>query len=359
MSPRQLALIAMGLGALLLLWGAAALVRGGGLGSAGSERFALPVIAADKVDTVRVARRADTTLLVRQDSTRWTANGHPAAIGRIKELLGALGDSTRRTELIAEKAGSHGRLGVDSSGSRIRIAGPSGELANFVMGQRSADMDGGYVRMANDSAVWLVRGGLAPALERSPDEWRERTHRRCGGRQCRTDRCHPSLEDLQPQARGREVDLRHRRSSGFGLGRAAPRGPGPSGSEWIRIACRGGLGEVCSGGPRCARAAGRRVSPARVGVRFDARRLLGPDRHGQGRLPDGKLGLGPAHAPGDRTASQQEVKLTAGPAAPAPCARDAGEGRPRWRGLGAYDASARSRRPTTRDRRPRHKARQR
>lgn len=175
MSPRQLALIAMGLGALLLLWGAAALVRGGGLGSAGSERFALPVIAADKVDTVRVARRADTTLLVRQDSTRWTANGHPAAIGRIKELLGALGDSTRRTELIAEKAGSHGRLGVDSSGSRIRIAGPSGELANFVMGQRSADMDGGYVRMANDSAVWLVRGGLAPALERSPDEWRERS----------------------------------------------------------------------------------------------------------------------------------------------------------------------------------------
>ncbi len=178
MSPRQLALIAIGLGALLLLWGAAALVRGGALVSGGSERFALPVIAPGKVDTVRIARRADTTLLVRHDSTKWTANGHPAAAAPIKELLAALGDSTRRTELIAEKSASHGRLGIDSSGSRVRISGRSGELANLVLGQRSADLDGGYMRMANDSAVWLVRGGLAAALERSPDEWRDR---RIGG----------------------------------------------------------------------------------------------------------------------------------------------------------------------------------
>ena len=63
-----------------------------------------------------------------------------------------------------------------AAGSGSRAA--SGELANFVMGQRSADLDGGYMRMANDSAVWLVRGGLAAALERSPDEWRDR---RIGG----------------------------------------------------------------------------------------------------------------------------------------------------------------------------------
>jgi hypothetical protein len=178
MSPRQLVLIALGLGALLLLWGAAALVRGGAIASGGGERFALPAITADKVDTVWIARRADTTLLVRQDSARWTANGHPTAAGPIKDLLDALADSSRRTELIAEKASSHARMGVDSGGTRIRVAGRSGTLANLVVGQRSADLDGGYMRMANDSAVWLVRGGLASAVERGPDEWRDR---RIGG----------------------------------------------------------------------------------------------------------------------------------------------------------------------------------
>ncbi len=173
MSPRQLVLISVGLVALLLLWGAAALVRGSDIGRR-SGHFALPAVAASKVDTVRITRRADTTLLVRQDSTRWTANGHPTAPGPIRDLLDALADSTRRTELIAEKTSSHARMGVDSSGTRIRLAGRSGPIADFVMGQRSSDLDGGYMRMANDSAVWLVRGGLAAALERGPDEWRDR-----------------------------------------------------------------------------------------------------------------------------------------------------------------------------------------
>ena len=173
MSPRQLVLIGGGLVALLLLWGAAALVRGSDRGRS-NGRFALPVIAADKVDTVRIAHRTDTTLLVRQDSVRWTANGHPTAPGPIRDLLDALADSSRQSELIAAKSSSHARMGVDSTGTRIRIAGRSGQLADFVMGQRSADLDGGYMRMANDSVVWLVRGGLAAALERGPDEWRDR-----------------------------------------------------------------------------------------------------------------------------------------------------------------------------------------
>ncbi len=173
MSPRQLTLIAVGLGALLLLWGAAALVRDRG-SAAGAERFALPAIARDAVDTVRIARRTDTTVLVRRDSTKWTVNGHAAAPAAVGELFDALADSTRRSELIAERSASHGGLGVDSGGNRVRIAGRGGVLAELVLGQRSPDLDGGYMRMANDSAVWLVRGGLAGALERETDEWRDK-----------------------------------------------------------------------------------------------------------------------------------------------------------------------------------------
>nr|MBA3259156.1 DUF4340 domain-containing protein [Gemmatimonadales bacterium] len=173
MSPRQLALVAAALAGLLLLWGAAALVRERG-DSEGSERFALPAVARNAVDTVRVARREDTTVLVRRDSASWTVNGHPAAPAAVKELLDALADSARRSELVAERSASHGKLGVDSGGSRVRIAGRRGGLGEIVLGQRSPDLDGGYLRMANDSAVWLVRGGLAGALDRGPDEWRDK-----------------------------------------------------------------------------------------------------------------------------------------------------------------------------------------
>lgn len=173
MSPRQLTLIAVALGALLLLWGAAALVRGRG-SAADAERFALPVIARDAVDTVRIARRTDTTVLVRRDSTRWTVNGYAAAPAAVGELFDALGDSIRRSELVAARSASHGGLGVDTGGSRVRIAGRGGVLAELVLGQRSPDLDGGYMRMANDSAVWLVRGGLAGALDRETDEWRDK-----------------------------------------------------------------------------------------------------------------------------------------------------------------------------------------
>ncbi|MBA3553171.1 MAG: DUF4340 domain-containing protein [Gemmatimonadales bacterium] len=172
MSPRQLALVAAALAGLLLLWGAAALVRERGAESGG--RFALPAIARSTVDTVRIARRHDTTVLARRDSASWTANGYAAAPAAMKELLDALADSTRRSELVAERSASHADLGVDSGGSRVRIAGRSGALAEIVLGQRSPDLDGGYMRMAKDSAVWLVRGGLAGALERGLDEWRDK-----------------------------------------------------------------------------------------------------------------------------------------------------------------------------------------
>lgn len=172
MSPRQLALIAAALAALLLLWGAAALVRG--RGTSDGERFPLPALQRTAVDTVRMVRANDTILLARRDSTRWTVNGHPAAPAALDDLLDALADSARRSEIVAERATSHPSLGVDTAGTRVRISGRGGELAELVAGQRSTDLDGGYMRTANDSAVWLVRGELAGMLGREADEWRDK-----------------------------------------------------------------------------------------------------------------------------------------------------------------------------------------
>jgi hypothetical protein len=174
MTPKQLARLAMVLGALLLLWGATSLARRGGLGLSASDRFDLPKVTRDSTDSVIITRPADTTRLVRRDSTRWTVNGHLASRNAVEELFKALADTGRRTELVGGRTVSHAGFGVDSAkGARIRIIRRDSTLLDLVQGNRAAGLDGGYFRLAGDSAVYLVSGELAPALERSSEEWRD------------------------------------------------------------------------------------------------------------------------------------------------------------------------------------------
>jgi hypothetical protein len=175
MTPKQLARLAIVLGALLLLWGGASLARRGSRGPSESDRFAIPPVARDSVDSVIIMRPADTTRLVRQDSAAWMVNGHPAAQSAIQELFSALADTARRTELVAGRSASHSALGVDSAkGGKVRIVRGDSTVADLVQGNRGPSLDGGYFRAAGDSAVYLVGGNLAQVLERSEDEWRDR-----------------------------------------------------------------------------------------------------------------------------------------------------------------------------------------
>jgi len=175
MTAKQLARIAMMLGALLLLWGGASLARRGSSGPSESDRFALLPVASDSADSVIIARPADTTRLVRRDSATWMVNGHPASQTAIQELFAALADTARRTELVAGRSASHSAMGVDSAkGARVRIVRGDSTVADLVQGNRGPGLDGGYFRAAGDSAVYLVGGNLAQVLERSSDEWRDR-----------------------------------------------------------------------------------------------------------------------------------------------------------------------------------------
>jgi hypothetical protein len=162
------------LGVLLLLWGGAALTRrhADAPGSS-AARFRLPAPAPAAVDTVRITRPTDTVVLARRDSS-WTVNGHAASPSVVKDFFTALGDTASRAELVAERPASHAGLGVDSAkGIRVRLLHGDSMIGDFIAGQRSADMDGGYVRLAGQPEVYLVRSGLAGLLERGPDEWRD------------------------------------------------------------------------------------------------------------------------------------------------------------------------------------------
>jgi hypothetical protein len=171
MSAKQLARLAAVLVVLLLLWGAAALARRRESAPSG-EGFRLPKITRSQVDTVVIARAKDTTVLARKDSTHWTVNGHPAAPNAVADLFTALGDSAAGSELVAERKASHAGLGVDSAGARVRITAKGKTLTDLVVGKRSSDFSGGYVRLVDQEPTYLVRGQLVEVLNRQSDDWR-------------------------------------------------------------------------------------------------------------------------------------------------------------------------------------------
>ncbi len=174
MSAKQLVRLAAILGVLLVVWGAAALARRREAAPP-ADTFRLPRITRSEVDTVTITRPKDTTILARKDTSTWTVNGHPASSNAVGDLLNALADSTSASsELVAEQKRSQAGLGVDdSAGSKIRIKGKGKTLADLVLGKRSQDFSGGYLRRAGQESTYVVRGQLIDVLNRAPDDWRE------------------------------------------------------------------------------------------------------------------------------------------------------------------------------------------
>jgi len=172
MSAKQLARLAMILGVLLLVWGAAALARRKD-STASGERLRLPRITRSETDTVTITRAKDTAVLIRKDSTAWSVNGHPASSTAITELFTALSDSAAATELVAERKSSHAGMGVDTAGTRARFVSKGKTLAELIVGNRSSDFSAGYLRLADQEPTYLMKGQLTEILTRPPEEWRE------------------------------------------------------------------------------------------------------------------------------------------------------------------------------------------
>jgi hypothetical protein len=173
MSGKQLIRLAVTLVVLLLLWGAAALARRRETVDT-SDHFKLPKITRNQVDSVRITRAADTTILVRQDSTTWRVNGHPASSTAVNDMLVALEDTAPPAELVAERAASHAGLGVDSAaGAHVQILSRGKLLADLFCGRRTRDLDGGYIRYAGKNETYAVQSRLAEVFGRTSDDWRD------------------------------------------------------------------------------------------------------------------------------------------------------------------------------------------
>jgi uncharacterized protein DUF4340 len=172
MSPKHLKLIAVGLAALLLLWGGTELLSRGSDSVTGSVK--LPALLQTDVDTVSIVKGTDSIVLARQSPAAWSVNGHRAAPDAVSELFQALADTTR-SELVAQEVSSYARLGVDSAAGRwLRLSRGGKPLLEVVIGMRGTDFQSAYLRRPGDAHVYLWRGRLASAVDRAVDAWRDK-----------------------------------------------------------------------------------------------------------------------------------------------------------------------------------------
>jgi hypothetical protein len=176
MSAKQLLRLAAVLVAVLLLWGAVA------LGSKRTEDKAdlasiLPKLDTSAIDTIAITGPNDTAILERGRGTvGWQVNGHPTDPQAVSELLRGLADTEQTPELVARSTSSHARLRVsDDSGRRVRLISHGRTLGDLIAGKQTVETDGIYLRRAGAQEVYLLRSGLATALNRSSQEWRNHT----------------------------------------------------------------------------------------------------------------------------------------------------------------------------------------
>lgn len=172
MNRDQIRRIALLLGALLVLWIGLRVAQG----VARDQRTPLPAVSLDQasVDAITISRPGDTIRLVRTGAD-WTVNGLAAAPTVAADVVRAVADTAGRSELVAESATSHQRLGVDSvQARRLEIRRGSDVLLTYLVGKRGSSWETAYVRRPDSDRVFQVRSRLVELVERSVDDWRDR-----------------------------------------------------------------------------------------------------------------------------------------------------------------------------------------
>ena len=168
MNRTQLIRILSIFGGALLLWGVLAVVRRPP--SDRPERLTLPKVDTASLDTIAIG-----SITLTRSNGVWRVNGYAPAPDAIAELKKGLADTSATTELVAESKTSHDRLGVGAdSGKRVHAVSHGKPTLDLIAGKSTQDAQGVYVRRPNENAVYALHGGLAPSVNKSLDDWRDK-----------------------------------------------------------------------------------------------------------------------------------------------------------------------------------------
>ncbi len=168
MSRDRLKQIAIALAALILLWGAVELLRGGFDEVTGD--FAIPVVAQMDADSVVFERAADTIVLAKRGDER-RVNEHRAAASGVSDFFGLL-ETAPRGRLVAQSIETHRRLAIDDDTARVfRIFGNGEMLAHMLVGKRAPGFQDSYFRHPGEAPVYSVRTRIATYVDRNQEEY--------------------------------------------------------------------------------------------------------------------------------------------------------------------------------------------
>jgi hypothetical protein len=172
MSNKMLIRIALILLVAIAAWGGMALLRRGSVDT--PVGFTLPHVQADSAQDIAYVGPKD-TLRLKREGPAWTVNGHRAAPRVVETFFRSMADTSLRSELVAQSAESHGRLGVDSvAGRHLTVTGGGKTLLDLWFGNRGPDFEGFYVRQAGDNRVFLLHGTFADLTVQPLEDWRDK-----------------------------------------------------------------------------------------------------------------------------------------------------------------------------------------
>ena len=207
MNPKQLKQVFIVLAVVVVLWVLAELL--GGSRDDSENAFVLPALQMSEVDAITITRPSGAVSLHRVGDSTWTVNGFRAAESTVQDFFTGLVESSE-AELIATGSTVHGRMGIDSvEGIFVRIENGGEQLASVVFGKQGRAYSTRYVRLEGQDYVYQYSGQLANAVDRSADDWRDKT-----------------ILDITPDSIGRVVAQRsdrdytlNRQNDGWVIGR--------------------------------------------------------------------------------------------------------------------------------------------
>ncbi|MGW8264916.1 MAG: DUF4340 domain-containing protein [Longimicrobiales bacterium] len=152
------------------------LPRGGGTPGAPPEALSsfFAGVTPEAVSTVRFQSPGDgDRLVLTRRGPDWTINGFRADSGTVAGFWDALG-AAEVGDLVGSNPGNHPRLGV-SPDSAWALEVEMAEGARTVLIGKSGTRYGtAYVRLPAQDEVYLLDGGLRPAVTRTLDDWRNK-----------------------------------------------------------------------------------------------------------------------------------------------------------------------------------------
>jgi hypothetical protein len=172
MSRQYIRRVAAVLAVVLVLWGILSIAR-----RPVQDRdrgLVLQPVDTSLVDSVLIAKGPDTTRLVRSASGEWRVNGMGASSSAISSMLRSLSDSNMHTEVVAERAASHERLGLTAdSALHFTVSARGAPVVDLLVGRSTGTYNGVYLRNAGDSIAYSLAGPLTNSTRADLQHWRD------------------------------------------------------------------------------------------------------------------------------------------------------------------------------------------